>query len=362
MTQPRERTSPAEHLPGLTGIRGAGAVWVFAYHATLGVPGGGVGIPVLAAGYMGVDLFFLLSGFVLSHATRSQSRWTGRDYLRFVRARMARIFPLNVATLGLVLLAVVLWPGFATSFVRSGDQFGRMGFVASALLVQNWALSFTTCWNTPAWSLSAEWFGYLVLPAVLLAVRRVRTATLAMTLCYACLMAFLAMLAVRGQWSVGVQGRPGMVRMFCEMAAGCLLYRGFVHGLLVGTAGSLAGLALLGIGALAPDADALVVLALPLIVLAAADRRTVICRMLSSRPAVFLGEISFSIYLTHWIILEAAQRILPSTTGLPVLAAARISLVAAIVLGVSMLTYRLVELPSRRFGRALNAARLPPAG
>src|SRR5262249_13464782 len=103
-------------------------------------------------------------------------------------------------------------------------------FVASLLLVQNWGHFLPTCWNTPAWSLSAEWFAYLAFPAFLLATQWPRSAKTSLALVGLAFAAYNAMLLVRAD-PIDVHGTPGMVRMAAEFAAGCLLYRAFATGL-----------------------------------------------------------------------------------------------------------------------------------
>ena len=349
------------YFAGLAGIRGVGAVWVFIFHLKIAMSDKLV--PVVSAGHMGVDLFFLLSGFVLAHACRGTDDWTVQDYGRFVQARAVRIFPLHLFGLAALLLIVLAWPDFAASFSDGAERFSAGAFFANALLIQNWDIWMPTSWNTPAWSLSAEWFGYLLLPAAVALTRRVGSRAAAVALCYACLVVLILALASQGEWSIGVLGRMGFTRMVCEMACGCFLYRAFSQGWRVGDAGSLAGLGLFGLGILLPNADALALLAIPLIVLGAAENGTTLSRALSLRPAVFLGEISFSIYLTHWIILEAVHRALPPrASSLSGLTTFRIAAIGLLVIVVSILTHRLIELPSQRWGRSINAVRLPGVG
>lgn len=351
-------TISGTYFTGLAGVRGVGALWVFIFH--LKVAMSDKPVPVVSLGYIGVDLFFLLSGFVLSHACRRTDEWTAQDYRRFIQARVARIFPLHLFALLVLLLIVLAWPGFAASFPDGADRFNAGAFVASALLIQNWEVWSPISWNTPAWSLSAEWFGYLVLPAAVVLTRRVGGTTVAVALCYACLVVLILALALRGEETIGPIGGMGFVRMACEMACGCFLYRAFSQGWRIGNAGGLAGLCLFSLGILLPGADEVALLAIPLVVLGAAENGTVLSRALSSRPAVFLGEISFSIYLTHWIVLEAVHRALPPTAGLADPATTlRIAAIGLLVIAVSTLTHRLIELPSQRWGRSINAARLP---
>src|ERR1700734_3983062 len=97
------------------------------------------GIPIIEMGYAGVDIFFLLSGFVLSHVyLRNEELATARGYMRFLGVRLARIYPLHIFTLCCLLLIVVALPDFAAHYSRSADRLGTGAFIANLFLIQDW--------------------------------------------------------------------------------------------------------------------------------------------------------------------------------------------------------------------------------
>jgi peptidoglycan/LPS O-acetylase OafA/YrhL len=172
-------------LRALTGLRGVAAFWVLFYHL---IPMASENIPslrwmqrVTVTGDLGVDLFFILSGFVLSYAYTADKLFgpSGggpvqrlRYYLHFLSVRLARIYPVNL--LVLLTLALVV---FASHLVHVDlHQTGTFGwdFVRNLLLVQGWDLSSHLSWDGPAWSVSCEWAAYLAFPFIFLAVSRVR--------------------------------------------------------------------------------------------------------------------------------------------------------------------------------------------
>ena len=104
VTKPSAGTRPS--LPGLTGLRGVGAVWVLLFHAQFCFVHP---VPVLRAGYLGVDLFFVLSGFVLSYA-HPGLQWSFSRHRAFLLARFARIFPMHWAALLLIVVVVAVLP------------------------------------------------------------------------------------------------------------------------------------------------------------------------------------------------------------------------------------------------------------
>src|SRR5438874_7436960 len=131
-------------IQGLTGLRGVAACWVVLFHlySEHGAP--------LEGGYLGVDIFFILSGFVLSYvyAQEFQSKSSGA-YVAFLTARVARIFPLHLAMLAVLGLIVVWLPGFADAYPKPHERFGLGPFIAAVFLVQNWFHFLPGCWNTP---------------------------------------------------------------------------------------------------------------------------------------------------------------------------------------------------------------------
>lgn len=108
----------------------------------------------LDQGHLAVRTFFVLSGFVLT-AGYGRSQWSRRNLLRYGVARFARIFPVYLLS-----LAIVAYFMFKTGTAREITTY--------VLVLQGWMSSAGTGWNTPAWSLSCEFFFYLCLPPVLI--------------------------------------------------------------------------------------------------------------------------------------------------------------------------------------------------
>ena len=171
-------------LVTLTGIRGVAAMWVVLFHgyAYLGPLLGGpdrIRVPIIRDGYLGVDLFFILSGFVLSlaYSERIQKDFKS-GIVEFFFARVWRIFPLHWFSLAIFVLLVEAFP---ENFWGPGP-FTLGALVASAALVQDWIPSTALAWNHPSWSLSAEWAAYLLFPFLIVAIGLLRDRTLAFCL------------------------------------------------------------------------------------------------------------------------------------------------------------------------------------
>ena len=355
-TKPRPRL-----IPALTGLRGVAAVWVVLFHLELGST-----IPIVRHGDLGVDVFFVLSGFILSHVYADRmDPYDVRQYLAFLRVRIARIYPLHLFMLLVLALAVIALPDFASEYPLAEQRFGASSFVASLLLVQNWVHWLPTCWNSPAWSLSAEWMAYLLFPAFMVATQHWRSRLVPLLLAGGALVAFIAALLLKGVDQPQVQGVPGMLRMGCEFACGCLLFRARANGLRSWP--KLVERGVLGLLLVCLLVDGLIFLALfPIaaIVLLAAQERGLITRALATRPAVFLGEISYSIYLVHWVVVQLSnwvrEPLMLDTRGIVLWDTGLLG----VVLALSLLSYRWVERPARRWGRrvaARSAGPLPAA-
>ncbi|MGH6957642.1 MAG: acyltransferase family protein [Caulobacteraceae bacterium] len=149
-----------QNLKPLTALRFFAAMWVVSYDfwPSLGAP-----TPrVVAKGYLGVELFFVLSGFILSHVYLQSFGERRFGYVKFLWARLARIYPLHLATLiGIGALAV----GAAVIGADAGSKVLVWSSLPAQLtLTQAWGLGLGGGWNHPSWSISAEWFAYLAFP------------------------------------------------------------------------------------------------------------------------------------------------------------------------------------------------------
>nr|WP_295113785.1 acyltransferase [uncultured Caulobacter sp.] len=150
-------------LPALTSLRFflALGVVLFHYQVTM-LPAGATPIALIERGRLGVDIFFILSGFVLAHVYGPQVQDGRYDHREFLVARFARIYPTHIAMLVLMALlagvAILLRQPFASG------GYTLAGWLADLTLVQAWFPITPTEWNGPAWSLSAEWAAYLAFP------------------------------------------------------------------------------------------------------------------------------------------------------------------------------------------------------
>jgi peptidoglycan/LPS O-acetylase OafA/YrhL len=375
VTPPRPRSEPAAELRALTGLRIVAALWVVLFHVHFTpLPGVAAAVqvlgPVVTGGALGVDLFFVLSGFVIAHTylDRLGPAWCPRQVARFVWARAIRLWPAYAVVLHLfgLWLAARAWLGTDDdiAFQRMQPVLSGTQYLAQLTLVQLWDAPFFdgASWVGPAWSISAEWLAYLLFPVVALGVYRLRRWPAPLLALGA--VALLAPLA----WTYLSTGSPyypwsWLVRILGGFGSGVLaqlaVRRLGVLPMPVRRAASVlaAVLPVLVVAGLVfgerlgPGRGGAVLVLFPLLVaaLAVADRGP--ARLLGSGWAVFGGRISYSLYLVHIPLLEVYWLALLRVHALaahPVLA--YLLLLGVVVAGpvVAAALFRLVEEPARR--------------
>jgi peptidoglycan/LPS O-acetylase OafA/YrhL len=154
-------------LPSLTGIRFIAAFLVVLFHANIEIQTSGArhnrGVPELTHGYIGVSLFFVLSGFILTYTyLRADSTLRGARW-SFWRARFARVYPTYV--FALLLSAPLFVKRFAAAPVSSFEAgHAVLGALLTPVLLQAWWPTAACQWNCAGWSLSVEAFFYAMFP------------------------------------------------------------------------------------------------------------------------------------------------------------------------------------------------------
>ena len=333
-------------LRQLTGARGIAAWFVVLFHVRQSI----AGLPpplvaVLGKGYLAVDFFFLLSGFVIALTWQARLHDEGFAAVpRFLRKRIARIWPLHLAMLGCALaLALALR---ATG--RADPAFPFAELPLHLLLIQNWGFTAALRWNDPAWSISCELAAYLLFPLLACTIdwRRWRTGAL---LAAAAALLLALHLAMAGSRDLGVDiPRFGLVRCLAEFGTGTILAALWKRG--AGRWALPSGLLLLaGWWAGAPE-TLVVPAAFACLLLALARSRTI----LRGRAVHALGEASYATYLGHFLLWKVFKLVL--VTGGGIAGPAMIILYLACVLLASFALYHGLERPAQRW---LNA--LPPA-
>jgi len=345
-----------EAIPALTSIRGLAAWWVVLYHFNEMIPEWipDILLAFIRQGYLAVDLFFILSGFILglNYGERFRNGLAGTA--EFYWHRVARIYPLHLAMLMLFLLNPLALSLFSTS--RDIADFPPDYFLMSLLLVQNWGFTTQLAWNVPAWSISTEVFAYILFPLAALAIGRWVRSTGTVIVGMLAVMVILALAAGMVGGSLGDDiPRFGLTRCCLEFLLGMLVWR--LRALVGFATAPASAVALLAAAVLClayatlPLRDALVMpAAWTLLVLGLADRGTGLARLMEARWLELLGLVSYATYLSHFFIRSWVKFLL-LRPGVP----EEVALLAYLILVAiaSILFYRWVELPGRFWLRNL---------
>jgi len=364
---PAEAAFPAE-LPGLTGVRFllAAGVAFFHYHLVWGVDDM-AWTSLLERSRLGLDVFFILSGFILTHVYQRQYAEGRYSHRRFLVARIARIYPMHLAALAVFVAMVLAGRLLGASFDGANYPWGDLG--RTVLLVQAWTPDpRPNLWNGPSWSLSAEWFAYLLFPAFAwIGLKLGRRPVVLLALATALFVALDAVyLSAYGRILPRAEDGLGVLRIVPEFLYGVGLYR-LGERLTVDRRSAVAGavaaaaafLALMHFGA----DDRLIVLAAGPLVLSLALLSKGGADAGLARPSMLLlGEASFALYLLHMPILIAWRHAAGLLTGRPLQQAmplAEVLLVFAVTIVAAVAAHLLWERPARDWIRR-RADRLWP--
>lgn len=307
---PGPDTDRPKNIPGLTGIRGISAMWVLLFHIqyvalrdgiALGLPGQYFWL----AGWSGVDLFFMLSGFVLMHTHAHQfTRLRLPTLRRFAASRFLRLYPVNMAVLLGIYALIQMYPAFAESYrAASSGNLSTSSFVLTALLATRW-FPHAGEWNEPVWSLSVEIVGYVAFPVLAVGISRIRSA--AMCVLFVLAMFFGVTFYHHFFSGVGMNDLswPGaIIRMFGLFVGGMCLRQGAggwsrrIKRLAAPAA--LVGVAAIPLLCLHRYGLVLLPVAFAVVILGLYFERGLLNALVSSRPIVFLGKLSFPLYLVH---------------------------------------------------------------
>ncbi len=326
-------------------------MWVVAYHFW---PSLSPAVPTLVTrGYLGVELFFALSGFILSHVYLASFGEKRFRYPDFLWARLARIYPVHLVTL--IGLGLMVAAAAVVGVIVTGNVIVWSSLPAHLLLVQAWGLGPQGGWNHPSWSISAEWFAYLTFPVFAWAAWRLRERPM---IALGCALGLIALIYPLFQRLTGLPLTHativwGALRIVPCFAYGCAIYLAWRSGALearmTANGAALAGLAAITAGALLGAPDPLMVALFGALILGLAAMARTGSRVLTAPVWVYLGEVSFSIYMVciPWELLfgHGAAKVLHlhgETLPAPVWLAMILGVIPA-----ATVLHHLVERPAR---------------
>jgi peptidoglycan/LPS O-acetylase OafA/YrhL len=317
-TNTTERTSaPRAFRPDIQGLRAIAVLLVLVYHA---------GVVFVPGGYIGVDVFFVVSGFLITgHLLSQLERRSKISFVDFYARRVRRILPASMVVLALTVVAALFWVAPLQRETVFQDALATALYVPNywfAVEGTNYLATTTPSMFQHYWSLGVEEQFYLFWPAILavgflLARRSRRGLFVLMILLVVASFAFSVWLLGQSQpwaffslpsraWELGVGGLLSFL-----LTKGARWVRGPFVALLgwAGLAGLLALAAIYNDATVFPGVNALlpVLAAAALIVGCTAGHPWSPTKVLSLRPMLWLGMISYSLYLVHWPMLQLAQ-------------------------------------------------------
>ena len=344
-------------VPALTGIRAVAALWVLVGHYSgflleyFHFPRDSILEPLFRSPYAGVDLFFILSGFIIAYTYSSSFLEQGlKSSPGFWWKRFARIYPVYL------LMTLIAGGMFAVAFAvghqfRHDDavQLDAMTVVTNVLGIQTWVD--LPSLDGPAWSVSAEFFAYAVFPLIAVVILKVwnRPALFAL--------AFLSVICVFFMNEQHVVP-PSVLRVFFGFLMGVILFQltartttvpeVFSSGWFRGAIWTAALVVIYSSGSLKNEAHFALAIISALIVWTyslQSNNRS----LLESRIMVRLGLWSYSLYLVHRVIQNAAAGLHLRSTHVAFFDGLIFLLLLAIALLSAGLVYHFVEEPARKY-------------
>jgi len=359
-----------KYLSNLTTLRGIAAIWVIVFHfqtliCQFVLPQQSL---LIDKGYLMVDLFFIMSGFIICHVY-NQSFLTGitmQNFKKFIVARFARIYPLHFFTLICMIILVAAGNGW-----NNIDD--PKAIPANIFLLHSFGLNKIFTWNVPSWSISAEWWAYMVFPVLAIFMHR-RKALAIMSLALFVVLAYMAIM----YWlprhdpfdptavvphDLDSTFDYGFLRGLAGFISGMLLYRAYEVGMgnrffqndLTALIFIIITLVCMHFGV----NDFLYILLFIALVYTFAVNSGKLNAICNNRVLQYLGKISYSIYLSSvflFLIIILGVKKLPGvkyteythTSGFWLGLAYCIAFLI-IHIGISSLTYYKIEKPCRKY-------------
>lgn len=361
-----------QKLNNITSLRGIAAIFIVVHHfSTYLIPDikqlTSPITPFISKNYIWVDFFFILSGFILAYVyySKFQVQVKKKDYLRYFSSRFARIYPLHLFMLICFLfLESAEYYHFQTTssggeslhqYIPFTGTESISTFFINLFLLQTFING--TYWNQPAWSISAEWVVYIFLPLLLPLIYRFKWSGKISLFILSFLILFILL---EKHNTLDLTPTISFIRCVCEAIIGIILFDIYNNKILKNQLlGNLATnlLLLASFFSLFFDISHLVTIFIfTLLILSAAYNQN--NSFLSNKFLIYLGTISYSIYMTHWFIQVFLQKLSKLIIGNDFsenfsssLSPVVLILCICIVIVTSKITYDIIENPFRKWIR-----------
>lgn len=347
-----------KHILSLTSTRFIAAIAIVLYHSKdqMGFIQLENYTQMLKGAYVGVDFFFILSGFIMAHSYATQIKEGRFVFLDFMKRRFARIYPVHFVTL-------LAFCGLGFLFYMLGikpnipEKYALEGIPLNLLLLQAWGFTKEGTFNTPSWSISAEWLAYLLFfPFSFILFRLNKFVALVLAIALLCIFYFGTPF-ITGDIMTGLAHNLGILRIIPEFFYGIAVHLFLGRGIPSKTVSTLlwfGGLATLLACLHSGALDLISIFLFGLLIYALAARS---CygqnNLLDKRPFVYGGEISYSMYMVHAIIytlaFNGAGIIFKTMSASPTIQTCVWLSAVIAVFPAAILCFHLIEEPGRKY-------------
>ena len=364
------------YLSSVTSLRGLAAIFVIFFHINIIcfalAPWDSFLDHFIQKGYLWVDFFFLLSGFIMMHVySQSFGKSIKENFKKFMRSRFARIYPLHLFSF-LCMVAFYFW--YRANFTLYPDDytytFNMKAILTNILLVHSMDFHNNLSWNSASWSISVEWWMYVVFPFLLIPFRKITDwkkifIFLSIIAGYLFIIYYLHPLSTTTNGTfdpatkntLDVTYDYGFVRCFFGFLFGMLLYELYRVGwgrryLNKNTVWILTVSAVIAVMAI-PMPDFIPIIVFAAIILVSVYAEGIGKHILNLKPLTYLGDISYSLYLMHlpimFFLFNYLKRFPQIKLENPEWKTAWLYalIYLAIVIFISTLTYHFIEVPMR---------------
>lgn len=353
----------------LTPLRGLAAIWVVVFHFDEFLGGGqGNGFfnrdstMLIGNGYLLVDFFFVLSGFVICHVYGDQlaQGFRSSKVRKYLWARFSRLYPLHLFALLYLFSQFLFFAYFSPEYEEGWSKFFKpYDFVVYLLLGQSSGVLSNYSWNLPSWSIAAEWWTYIlaifIIPYINKGFSKVTYLFWALSIA-----GLIILVYVGGKGNLDYTLNFGTLRCLFEFTIGLGVYQVYKSIKDTQTFWKSDWAFVLAVAAsylfLHLDInDVLVVVCFGGVILSASLNKGKAAALLNIKPLKFLGDISYSVYLLQlfWLLLWRVYLSVNYPDGVTEMSTKLIMLFVLLTLLIinSYLTYRFIEKPCQRILR-----------
>lgn len=347
---------PSSEIEPITALRGIAALYVVVFHFKKNFAYDIADVPLFGAvfnsGYMAVDLFFILSGLIMTHVYGPSLLERRFSYGNFIRKRLARLYPMHLVSLLAVVLLFIIGSMVGTHDGLEGPD--ARYFWQNLLMVHGFGTTGDLTFNYPSWSISAEMGAYLLFPLFFtLLMPFGRKAVIP-----AALFALTCFLIASPFFHLSEQMTWGILRIMPEFALGVGMGMWLINPNRYAWSMTLGGASLFIVSRVAGLGEIPSIIGLAILVGGCFTARASVHPVL-----LYLGRISFSIYMTHALVGMVGFAVLEKLFSFPGDSAAAWGWVP--MLGATLITaslaHHLIEEPGQKFVMSLRRPRAVPA-